>query len=108
MRKNGKTMETYQQFIDYVFNSNAEQFVIFNGKESKTLCTVESANKEIEKLKEKLEELKKDYSNVVAECKKLKHKNKAITAIKRYIKDNEEEFGYLLDNEKTILRIIGE
>lgn len=51
---NDKTIKTYQQFIDYVFNSNAEQFVIFNGKKSKTLCTVESANKEIEKLKEKL------------------------------------------------------
>ena len=59
---NGKTIKTYQQFVDYVFNSNAEQFVIFDGKKSTTLCTVESANKEINKLKTRIEKLEKEVN----------------------------------------------
>ena len=75
-----------------------------------------------------LEELKLDYSAVVTGYKKLEEENKKlkfamqdtyvsandtcgelqqrIDKIKEYIKENEEEFGSLLDNEKTILKII--
>lgn len=60
----------------------------------------------ITKLHAELKELRDDYSIVVTGYKKLKDKNKAITAIKKYIKENEKEFGSLLENEKTILRII--
>ena len=75
-----------------------------------------------------LEELKLDYSAVVTGYKKLEEENKKlkfamqdtyvsandtcgelqqrIDKIKEYIKENEKEFGSLLDNEKIILKII--
>lgn len=74
----GKTMNTYEQFVELLFNSDAEQYVFFKGKESKTLCTVESVNEELKKLNNQIKELEKE--------------NKALKEqLNMLVKDDEEQ-----------------
>ena len=57
----------------------------------------------------------KAVSNLIKEIEKLEHYKHLYSEVKKqkddvveYIKENENEYGSLLDNEKIILRMLGE